>query len=328
MPTFRSAVLRYLLCVALFASPACSEAMASQADGQKQAESGNSNRAWKRAEAQLDAAAKAGNWSYIPSLGDKARAGDPASQFELGVAYATGKLVAKDAVPAMKWIRVSAEQGYADAQYTLGTLLEKSAKSPEDYAASVSWWRRAAEQGHAPAQASLGSAYKSGRGIKQDFAEAFRWYENSAAQGYGFAQFNLAIAYATGQGVKLSDDLALRWALRAAESGNAVAQFYVGHVLANGLHGSAIDKPGAVSWWEKAANQGFRDAQGRLGAAYQFGEGVNRDEIQAMKWFLIAAKQKLEPAVVLVEELKNEMDPDAFASAQALADRWKPDPTP
>ena len=42
----------------------------------------------------------------------------------------------------------------------------------QDYAEAVKWYRLAAEQGTADAQNNLGYAYYYGNGVEQDYAEA------------------------------------------------------------------------------------------------------------------------------------------------------------
>ncbi len=47
----------------------------------------------------------------------------------------------------------------------------------------------------------------------------------------------------------------------------------------------------AVKWFRKAAENGYADAQNRLGARYSNGQGVIKDEEEAFRWFLKAAEQ-------------------------------------
>jgi len=71
----------------------------------------------------------------------------------------------------------------------------------EDYAEALKWYRLAAEQGYADAQYALGKAYDDGEGVPQDYAEAVKWYRLAAERGQPDAQFNLGVMYAMGQGV-------------------------------------------------------------------------------------------------------------------------------
>jgi TPR repeat protein len=55
---------------------------------------------------------------------------------------------------------------------------------PRNYAEVVKWFRMSAEQGHAEAQFLLGVMYREGEGVPQDFAEAQVWFNLAAAQGH------------------------------------------------------------------------------------------------------------------------------------------------
>jgi hypothetical protein len=75
-----------------------------------------------------------------------------------------------------------------------------------------------------------------------------------------------------------------------ADQGNAEAQFLIGHMYRTG-QGITKDETEAVRWYRLAAEQGNSDGEYMLGAAYAFGSGVPKDYQQAEKWFLRAAKQ-------------------------------------
>ena len=52
----------------------------------------------------------------------------------------------------------------------------------------------------------------------------------------------------------------------------------------------------AVSWFRKAADQGFAEAQYRLGDMYGRGIGVAKSDAEAKRWFTLAAAQGHERA--------------------------------
>ena len=56
---------------------------------------------------------------------------------------------------------------------------------PEDDATAVRWYRMAAEQGHADAQWNLGLMYARGDGVPVDAVSAYAWINIAAAQGTG-----------------------------------------------------------------------------------------------------------------------------------------------
>jgi TPR repeat protein len=54
---------------------------------------------------------------------------------------------------------------------------------PQDYAEAVKWFRLAAERGDANAQYALGLMYERGHGVSQDYILTHMWFDLSAAQG-------------------------------------------------------------------------------------------------------------------------------------------------
>ena len=68
------------------------------------------------------------------------------------------------------------------------------------HAEAIRWYRLSAEQGDASAQFNLGNMYANGEGVPQDDAEAVRWYRLAAEQGNAGAQLNLGNMYANGRG--------------------------------------------------------------------------------------------------------------------------------
>jgi TPR repeat protein len=117
---------------------------------------------------------------------EQAEHGDAAAQFRLGVAYADGLGVARDAAKAAQWYRRAADQGVALAQFSLGVMYQQGDGVPRDPAAAARWYRRAADQDFAFAQLGLGSAYETGSGVARDDVQAYLWF-SLAARHYPWA---------------------------------------------------------------------------------------------------------------------------------------------
>ena len=62
-----------------------------------------------------------------------------------------------------------------------------------------------------------------------------------------------------------------------------------------------MNKPLAVYWWSKAAEQGDADAQYNLGRAYWLGDGVSEDKPQAVYWWSKAAEHGNADAIELLK---------------------------
>jgi uncharacterized protein len=100
---------------------------------------------------------------------------------ELLVPLLPNTRVPQDDAEALKWLRLAAAQGEAEAQHNLGNLYAEGRGVPQDYAEASKWFQLAAAQGHAWAQAILGGMYASGEGIPQDYVQAYKWFYLAAA---------------------------------------------------------------------------------------------------------------------------------------------------
>ena len=106
-----------------------------------------------------------------------------------------------------------------------------------------------------------------------------------------------------------------------AEQGNADAQLRLGLMYREG-NGVPKDDKQAVAWLSKAAEQGNMEAQENLGLSYAKGLGVDRDWVQADKWFSIAAASGKETAMNNKKIVEVHMQPEKIAEANALAEEW------
>ncbi len=70
------------------------------------------------------------------------------TQYNLGNMYANGEGVAQDDAAAVKWFRMAAEQGYANAQFNLGLMYAKGRGVVQDYLLSHMWGNLAAKNGN------------------------------------------------------------------------------------------------------------------------------------------------------------------------------------
>ena len=59
---------------------------------------------------------------FVDEIRALAEAGDAESQVNLGVMYDTGRGVPQDDAEAVRWYRLAADQGDADAQFNFGFL--------------------------------------------------------------------------------------------------------------------------------------------------------------------------------------------------------------
>jgi len=258
----------------------------------------------------------------------RAQTGDAIAQYQVYRRYGLGDGVAKSPAEAGKWLKISAQSGYAPAQYALGNayLLFKSPPTDADFVQAVKWWKAAAEQGHVDAMFWLGGAYMAGNGTEKDEKEALKWYLKGAEKGQGAAQEMTGLCYYNGVGTEKNMTEAAKWLragagkgispdlahitlgdmcyfgmgieknaneaylnyLAAAQRNDPYAEFAVARCLQEG-NGTNKDVKEAAQWLTRSAQQGEVVAAKYLGLAYHEGNGVTKDDAEYYKWMLVAA---------------------------------------
>ena len=114
-----------------------------------------------------------------------------------------------------------------------------------------------------------------------------------------------------------------------AKKGEAPAQFILGY--ANFIN---LNYPAAVKWYQRAADQGYADAQNTLGEMYLGGLGVQQSTVQAYVWFSLAAanndplsdKEMRDDAAQNRNLAAAKMTTEQIAEARRLINEWRPKP--
>ena len=224
--------------------------------------------------------------------------------FHEGVrAYANG-----DYATAYAKIFPLAELQNADALYFLGLMYYNGHGVEQDYEQAAHTLRQSAKGGNTDAQNLLGVMYDHGKGVPQNVEEAEQWFRRAAAAGHAEAQQNLerllASIEAAAEAATPADDLqkglaayeagdyetALAILTPLAKGGNADAQNNLGWMYDYG-EGIEQNAEEAVKWYRRAAKQGHAIAQNNLGKMYQYGEGIEQNDEEAIKWYRFAAEQ-------------------------------------
>ncbi len=163
------------------------------------------------------------------------------------------------------------------------------------------------------------AAYDRGK-----YAVALELWQPLAELGDPDAQTGLGNLYLGGYGVARDEAAAMAWFRKAAERGDANGQFS----LASLYYGRKEYSP-AASWYRRAAEQGNPLAQIRLARLYAEGVGLARDDLQAFKWFAVAAVRGSDSyarinAAKGRDASATKLTPAQVAEADRLAREWKP----
>ena len=103
-----------------------------------------------------------------------------------------------------------------------------------------------------------------------------------------------------------------------AQKGDARAQTSVGLAYQKG-EGVAKDDVEAAKWYRKAAEQNYATAQVNLANCYKFGTGVEADYPEAYAWYALAANSGqllADFSARLRKELVEEMSPQQIAAGE------------
>jgi TPR repeat protein len=164
-------------------------------------------------------------------------------------------------------------------RYARGLLVDVNMRE------SVKFLKLSAEQGFAKAQFDLALKYDNGEeGTIKNLKRAVQLYSEAADQGYAKAMWNLAIKYDKGEGVKRNKAMAVKLYVGAADAGERDAQCSVGNMF---YEGSTLPKSlqKALHYLQLAAKQDSIKAFFSLGCIY---ETLTNDK-QAMMYYRYAA---------------------------------------
>jgi uncharacterized protein len=125
---------------------------------------------------------------------------------------------------------------------------------------------------------------------KGDYIKSFEGWKALAEQGDAEGQYSTGLLYGLGRGTDLDMKQAVHWFEESAEQGYTDAQNKLGSI-----HYGKNPKESA-KWYEKAAEQGNAESQYKLAYMYYEGEGVLKDYKKVAYWYQKAAEQGYGPA--------------------------------
>lgn len=161
---------------------------------------------------------------------------------------------------AVRWLELSAEQGFDVAMYRLGKLYLQGDLIEKNIVQALYWLHKADEANNQYAQYLLGKLYLNGTEIKSDFTTAENMFIKASMQGSHYAKYSLAKMHLKGQVAFKDIAFAIRLLKEAAEQGNQWAEYQLGKMY---LYGQDVDKnlELAVRYLSSSANKGNPYAQ-------------------------------------------------------------------
>ncbi|KAJ3257866.1 hypothetical protein HDU77_002510 [Chytriomyces hyalinus] len=207
----------------------------------------------------------------------------------VGLCMQEGEGCEKNPEEGFKWLKKSAERGFAKAQYNMGVTLSQGIGCEKDSQAAVQWYLAAVAANYKYAPTNLGLLYKNGDGVERDYSKAMEWYMKGIEAGDSAAFTNVGWMYENGCGVEKSSVKAVEYYEMAAASGDAVANYNLGVLHENGT-GVPKDEAKAARFYKVAADAGDASALCNLAWMYEYGKGVPHDYDQALQYYLKSAE--------------------------------------
>lgn len=165
-----------------------------------------------------------------------------------------------DPEEGIRWLTLSAMQGFDVAMYRLGKVYLQGELVEKNIGEALRWLWEADAKDNPYAQYQLGKLYLKGEDVSTDYVTAQRMFEKSVRQGNAYAMYSLAKMHL--QGIAQYSDIryAVHLLMEAAERGNQWAEYQLGKMY---LYGQGVDKnyEMAVQLLSSAANKGNEYAQ-------------------------------------------------------------------
>lgn len=199
-----------------------------------------------------------------------------------------------DPIEAVRWLKLSAGQGYDIAMYRLGKMFLHGDGVDKDIGYALHWLWQADAKNNMYAQYLLGKLYLKGDEIYADFSKAEELFEKASRQGNSYAKYALAKMHLDGLAEHCNTKKALFLLRESADLGNQWAQVLFGKLL---LKGELTDKDPteAEKYLTAAAYKNNSQAMSLLGRLYLSDDGIPKDVTRGLYWLRRAVEEDENP---------------------------------
>ena len=197
----------------------------------------------------------------------------------VGVMYYYAILFDKYTYKAVTYIEESAKKNNTLAQkWLLNYCMQENKKQQIFY-----WSEQLAKKNEPIGQHVLGLCYLGRFGVEKNEEEAIKCLTKAGETGVANAQYELGRYYGNNKQIEDNWKKAVYWYQKADEQNLPEATYELAFYYS--------DEKYTTSLIEKAAQQGYAQAQNYLGICYEDGKGVEQNQEKAFYWYEQAAKQ-------------------------------------
>lgn len=183
---------------------------------------------------------------------------------------------------AVRWLQLSAEQGFDIAMYRLGKLYYQGDLIEQNITKALYWLRQADKEDNQYAQYLLGKIYLNGNNVTVNYAVAEEMFSKAARQGSPFAKYSLAKMHIKGQAANSNIGYAVQLLTESANQGNQWAEYQLGKMY---LYGQGVDKNYelALRLLTSSADKGNEYAQRILDSYHQYSPGNSATVLASLR---------------------------------------------
>ena len=240
------------------------------------------------------------DFSEADRLKKAADAGDGRSMLRLGIIFLDGYIflddsaIERDETEAFRWFQQAANLGIDEAMNCLAMCYLRGRGTAKDGEKAIHWLKVATELECEVAQYNLGRRYFHGEFVERDYEKALslfklasRWDDKEATP----SEWYIYWCCKSGLGTEPDLKLALEWLKKGANRECPLAMSELGRIY---MCGEGVDRnfETGTQLLQRSALAGEAHAQFHLGIAYQNGDGVVRDDGEAIRWFYLASRSR------------------------------------
>lgn len=155
-----------------------------------------------------------------------------------------------------------------------------------------------------------------------DYATARQIFEKHSIEGDPKAMFFMAQLIHFGLGVQKDEALAAQWYSRSADFGSMPGAFNAGVMYYQGIGNVELNMELGAKYLLMAAERNNLAAQYNIGEIFMNGAGLEKDEVEGLKWIILAAHRGHPEAIAARERAFRRLTTDQSQEAQRRANAF------
>ena len=195
-----------------------------------------------------------------------------------------------DYISAYDWFTKAANLGSVSANRTIGDMYLDGSLGVNESVEALKWYTKGAYLGDKIAMTNIGNLlFEAGRkkGSQADYKEAYKWYMVGELDVRAVKNLATMFEFGFGYGVEKNVDKVLYYYLMGSDLGNSYCMFKAGKIYSD-----RKEYREGKNMFLKAAENGNSDAMYELGLYYEYGYGLPKSSIEALKWYTKSMEAK------------------------------------